>query len=201
MLGLSEKTEIKKHLPKEQLYRSFPKELKGEKRNRFDADISRIIITNEISPKTINIDKGDKINSIFVIQLMLKRLNYNDKNIDLIFRLFKQSVVLVLLYENKKKIIVKFGLNIESEWLDENEFNMKISGLNMDTVYENIVKQVGNIIIEGNNSLEEQIYINEEKKKFLKKIEFLEKRAWNERQPRKKLEIVNRIKVLKNELD
>ena len=48
MFGLPSSTEIRKPVHKKLLYQKFPDELSGEKKERFDADISRIIIINEI---------------------------------------------------------------------------------------------------------------------------------------------------------
>lgn len=57
--------------------------------------------------------------------------------------------------------------------------------------------QVGGITIDGDNSLDEQIVLNEEREKLLKEIERLEKKDRAEVQPRKKLELVQKIKNLK----
>lgn len=68
-------------------------------------------------------------------------------------------------------------------------------------MWENVVVQVGGITIEGDNSLDEQIVLNEEREKLLREIERLEKKARTEIQPRKKQELVQKIKKLKNELE
>ena len=56
--GLPSSTEIRKLVHKKMLYAKFPTELSGEKRKQFDDDIGRIIITNEISPVSVNIKEG-----------------------------------------------------------------------------------------------------------------------------------------------
>lgn len=66
------------------LYAKFPTELSGEKRKQFDDDIGRIIITNEISPVSVNIKEGEQVKSIFVLQVELKNKAYNERNIVLI---------------------------------------------------------------------------------------------------------------------
>lgn len=69
----------------------------------------------------------------------------------------------------------------------------------MDSLWDNVVIQIGNIEVELGNSLEEQIQINEKRRKLQKKIQSLEKKARVEMQPKKKLELVQRIKELKRE--
>ena len=51
--------------------------------------------------------------------------------------------------------------------------------------------------IEHGNSLDEQIEINERKRKLEKEIAKLEKQARAERQPKKKFELVQRVKALR----
>ncbi len=61
--------------------------------------------------------------------------------------------------------------------------------------------QVGEITVEGDNSLDKQIVLNEERGKILREIERLEKKARTEVQPKKKIEIVQKINLLKKELE
>lgn len=196
MLGLPIRTEIRKPISKEIIYKSFP-EMRGDKRKNFEADISRVIITNELSQNTLNISKGEKINKIFVIQLQLKKTNYSKKNIDIIFRLFKQSIVLLLCFAGKEKVVINYSKDIETDWLNEGEFRFFLSGTNLDSLFENMVKQVGNIVVDENKSLKEQIDADEQRRKLLKQIESLDKKAWKERNPKKKFEIVQEINRLK----
>lgn len=199
MLGLSEKTEIRKLISKEIIYKTFP-DMKGERRKKFDEDISRIIITNELSERTLNLSKGEKISTIFVIQLQLKKREYSKKNIDIIFNMFKQSIVLVLCFEEKEKVIINYGRNIETDWFNEGKFSLSLRGSNFDNVFESFVKQIGNITVEEDNSLEEQIRVNDERQKLLKEIERLEKKAWKEKNPRKKFELVQEMNRLRGRI-
>ena len=61
--GLPSSTEIKKLVHKKLLYAKFPKELCGERRKQFDDDIGRIVVTNEISPVSVNIKEGEQVKS------------------------------------------------------------------------------------------------------------------------------------------
>ena len=98
MLNLPRFTEIRKQIPKKLIYQKYPSELSGDKREKFDADISKIVITNEISEHSVNIKATEKVNSIFVVQIELKNKAYNERNIILISKLFGQRLLLVLHY-------------------------------------------------------------------------------------------------------
>ena len=75
-----------------------------------------------------------------------------------------------------------------------------LSGLNLDSVWENIVAAVGSITIVGSNSISEQIAEDDAHDKLMKQIEQLEKKARAEKQPRKKLELFEKLKELKKRL-
>ncbi|MDD5796694.1 MAG: DUF4391 domain-containing protein, partial [Oscillospiraceae bacterium] len=57
--------------------------------------------------------------------------------------------------------------------------------------------EVGGFEIEQGNTLDEQIAINEKRQKLEKEITRLEKKARAEKQPKKKFELVQKIKKLK----
>ena len=75
---------------------------------------------------------------------------------------------------------------------------LPLMGLNVDVVWENIVKSIGQINIEDDNTLAEQIAANEQRAKILAQITSLERRIAAEKQPRKKIEYFEMIKNLKN---
>lgn len=79
MFDLPKASEIRKPLHKKLIYERYAAELSGNKRDKFDADISRMIITNEISEASVNIKATEDIAAIFVIQIELKSREYDDK--------------------------------------------------------------------------------------------------------------------------
>lgn len=67
----------------------------------------------------------------------------------------------------------------------------------MDSVWENLIVQVGGITIQQGNTLDQQIVADEKRAKLEKEIARLEKLAWAEKQPKKKFELVQQIQKLK----
>lgn len=195
MYNLSKCTLINKQLPKTALYKKF--NLNTADKTRFDTDISRMEIAAEISPATTSVTAGKNVSSIFILRVLLKRQNFDKKNIALISKLIDQKLILVLVYDDKAIMAVNFQKLFFSEWQNENDLELQIQGANLDIVYQNMIMQIGNIHIENNNTLSEQIEEDERKAKLRKEIERLEKLARKEKQPRKKFEIFQKIKSLK----
>lgn len=199
--GLPGSTEIRKPVHKKLLYAKFSTELSGERRKQFDVDIGRIIVTNEVSPVSVNIKEGEQVKSIFVLQVELKNKAYNERNIVLISKLFGQHLLIVLKYANEIQLAIYQTRLLHSEWMLENDVSVKLSGLDLDTVWEKLVTQVSGIVVDDDRSLDEQIVIEQEKAKLMKKIDDLEKKARKEMQSKKKFEMFQLLKEYQKRLE
>lgn len=198
MFGLPERTELNKQLPKKAIYTKFS--MNNAQKENFDADISRIMIVDEISPATVNIAAGKEVSSFYVLLLNMKRTDYDAKTIKLITKLIPQKMLLVLEYEGKACLAVWRTKLIRTDWKPLDSINISISGLDLDAVWDNAIMQIGGITVSDGNTLDEQIAVNAEREKLLKEIERLEKKARAETQPKKKFEIVQQIQSLKKKL-
>lgn len=201
MFDLPKSTEIRKPIHKKLIYQKFATELSGDKKDKFDADISRIIITNEISEASVNIRATDKVPSMFVVQIELKTKFYNDRNIILTSKLFGQNLLLVLHYENEYQLAIYETKLLKSDWKSEDEFSLKLNGLDLSAVWDNFVTQVSGIEVEEGNTLDEQISKESEKEKLRKQIEDLERKARKESQSKRKFEMFQQIKTLEKKLE
>lgn len=199
MLGLPSGTELSKQLPKTAIYRKF--NMNSAAKERFDADISRITIAAEISTATTNIPKGESISSIYVLLVTLKRKDFEERTISQVSKLIDQNMLLVLEFEGKYKLAIFHTKLIQSDWQNSEDCMINIKGLNLDAVWENLIVQVGDIEIAEENTLDEQIVIDEQKAKLQKEIARLEKQARAEKQPKKKFELVQMINKLKSKGD
>ena len=82
-------------------------------------------------------------------------------------------------------------------WRLLDDITLPLSGLNFDTVWENIVSSIGQFSVEQDKSLSEQIKVDEEHKKLMRQIESLERQMRSTAQPRRQREIYSEIKKLK----
>ena len=87
-----------------------------------------------------------------------------------------------------------------TEWSALDDMKLPLVGLDLDKVWENIVTKIAGIEIEQGLTLNEQIAVSAQREKLRKEIEKLEKQARAERQPNKKLDIVQRKRALEAEL-
>ena len=200
MFDLPKTSEIRKPLHKKLIYEKYAAELTGNKKDRFDTDIRRMIITNEISEVSVNIKATEEVSSIFVLQVELKTKEYDDKNIVMISKLFGQKLLIILHYENKYQLAIYETRLLKSDWKNEEEILLKLTGLDLGSVWDNFVTQVSGINVQDGNTLVEQINVEAEKEKLRKKIADLEIKARKEVQSKKKFEMVQRIQQYKERL-
>lgn len=201
MFDLPKSTEIRKPIHKKLIYQKFSSELSGDKKSRFDEDISRIIVTNEISENSINIKATGEVSAIFVVQIELKTKDYNDRNIILVSKLFGQNLLLVLHYEDEYQLAIYETKLLKSDWKSGGDIPLSIQGLDMKGVWDHLVTQVSGIVPEEGNTLSEQISIESEKEKLRKQIADLENKARKEAQSKKKFEMFQRIKEYQKKLE
>lgn len=199
MFKLPEVTELKKALPKAQIYRKF--ELTNAQAAKFDADISRIDIVNEVSTRTIPaIQEGQKVKSFYLLSVTLKTKDYDPRNIERIAKLISQNLIFALQFEEEIQLAVFWEKLFSTKWMPETKATIELSGLNFDDVWENIIKKIEGGEWNNDLTLEENIEIKEKQEKLQEEIERLEKLARKEVQPKKKFELVNQKRKLEEEL-
>lgn len=200
MLNLPNVTEVQKPLPKVQIYRKF--QLTNAQASKFDSDISRIEIVNDVSTRTIpSILEGKKVKGFYVLSVMLKTKNYEPKNIEKIAKLIPQNLVFALQFEEEIQLAVFYEKLFVSEWKNRQDAVLSLNGLDFDKVWENVIKSIEGGEWKNGISLKENIALKEKKEKLQKEIDRLEKLARKEVQPKRKFEFFTRLQELRRELE
>ncbi len=201
MLHLPKSTEVKKAIPKKTIYQKFSTELVGAKKRQFDQDISRLTITNEISENTLNLQRTEELAAIFVVRVDLKTKDYSDSNIVLLSKLIGQRILMVLVFQNESRLAIYETRLIVSDWYQDEIGHIKITGLNLKSVWDNLVSQVGAFQIEEGNTLEEQLEKEKRKEWLEKQIAIYERKLRKEVQSKKKYELFSLKKDFEEELE
>ena len=199
MYGLPLSTERKQQLPKKAIYDNF--DLKPAQRESFDADVARIDVVAVVSPATIPaLGEGAEVKGVYVVDVQMKRREYAAKNILLLTRLIAQNMVFALRYEDQVQFAIFHTRLFTTAWQPVEQASLPLSGLNLDAVWENIVKVIGHIEMDEDHTLTEQIAVDDQRTKLLSQIATLERKMANEKQPRRKREYFEQIKKLKEHI-
>ena len=213
-LGLPESTRVKRSLPKAQLYKRF--DWKPSQRDSFDGEVSRLDFVNWIAPRTLPaIAEGAEVKEIFVIEVSLKNRDYDPKNIILIAKSIPQRVIYLLRFEDEAMLAVYYTRLFLTPWQHAVGMSLQLRGLNLDMVWENIVRGIGNIPLVGTSlcdvsnadtsqvqhaegmSLQDQIVADEQRAKIKRQIAALERQMNATKQPRRKRELFLELQKLK----
>ena len=197
MEELSKACVVDQFIPKKKFYEKV--NISNSIKEEFTDKLSRIYWRYKISEDTINISKTENVEEIEVFELELRE-KYNSKNIlKAITKEIPYPILFVIKYESDYQYAIKFEENIYfSEWNNNLEFNF--TNLNLEKVYEDIVKVITNVK-DDTKSVKNEL----EKKQQIAKIESeiikLENQIKKEQQFNKKVELNKKILIIKQKLE
>ena len=199
MFGLPKTTEINKQLPKKAIFEKFKPN--AADRKLFDEQINRLSIVAEISPQTVSIAADEEVAAIYIILVLMKTVECDKKNIILLSKLINQNMLFALQYENTVNFAAyRADRVIMSDSRSMDDWELKLKGLSLSSSWDALIADTCELEPVDGKSLDEMIIQNENIKKLEKKIVLLEKKAMNERQPRRKWDLAQEIKQLKEQL-
>lgn len=199
MLGLPASTEIKKSLPKAMIFRKFALSPAAEK--AFDADISRITIIHEISPRSISIPAGKEVDSFFVLHVQLKHREYNEGNLRLLARLIPRRMVFLLTVEDEAQLAVVETKVLHTDWRGLELLTLPLEGLTLDGVWTQAAAYIGGLTVRDGETLAEAAAERSEIEALQKQMDRLKGKLKKEKQSKKKFEIFQNINALQMKLE
>jgi hypothetical protein len=199
MLGLPKSTEINRKLPTTSIYAKFA--MSTSDRAKFDADIRRIAIVNEVSPATMNISVGKIVSAFYVLHVTLRSSAFDKKTIQTLSKMIGQRILFVLENDGKACMAVCHTKLMQSEWKPVEELKISLAGLNLDAVWENVIVQVGEVDVEKGKTLDDQLAIDAQREKLQKQISALENKVKREKQFNRQVELNGELKRQMKELE
>ena len=127
MYGLPTSTLINQPLYKKAVFEKF--NLKTAERDRFDADISRMVLVARVSPATVPaLKEGQETKGFYVLQVTLKRQDYDTKNILLLQKLIPQKLIFALQFEEQTQLCVFHTRLQQFEWKPTSDLFISLNG-------------------------------------------------------------------------
>lgn len=212
MFGLPESTYFGKLVPKNKFYDKLTIDKKRER--SFIDQINSIRWAHKLSADTLNVERGATVEEVevFLIKLKTSELDLNilrqmDRQLHyhLVFILeFEEQYQLWTGYkEESTNTAFKVGNYYHTDWVTEETFTLKIDGLNMDTIYESLVRQIAGdtLIQENSESLKETVERQAAREKLTKDIEKLRAKIRKEKQFNRQVELNKQLKTLLKQLE
>ena len=215
MLGLPKATEFNRRIPKAKFYENI--NITTSIKRLFVDQIKNIYWRNKIASTTTNLSEGKYVTEIEVFEV---NLNTPQVDIDLlkcIDSVIPYHILYILEYNSKYQVWIgyKEGTNIEkkiskvdryyhTDWMEEKDFAVKLEGLSLDDVYENLVRQIAGSNLKSENSnesLKQSIERDKEIETLQKQINILQGKIRKEKQLNKQIELNTELKKLRNKLE
>jgi len=211
--GLPEFTAFNRRVPKQTLYEnlSVPAALKRS----VIAEIKTIWWRNKLATTTVNLAQGSAVSEIEVFEIELATGELNEEVLRLMDCRIPYHLLFVLTFENRAQARIgykeaaasdnrafKVRRYYHTKWMPKDEMYLRIEGLNMDAVYENLVRQIAGERLHpvSGESLKESVERDEKRTQLEKQIAALEARKWREKQLNRRMEINSELKRLESEL-
>lgn len=207
MFGLPESTYFGRLVPKNKFYDKLTIDKKLER--SFIDQINSIRWVHKLSANLLNVEKGSITEEVevFLIKLKTSELDLNilrqmdrQMHYHLIFILeFEEQYQLWTSYkEESTSAAFKVGNYYHTDWVTKEAFSLRIDGLNMDTIYENLVRQIAGDTFaqENGESLKDTVERQAAREKLSKEIERLRAKIRREKQFNRQVELNLQLKKL-----
>lgn len=196
MLDIPKKCVVNKFIPKKKFYEKIAISLTTKE--KFTDYVDKITWLYKISPDTIGISKTNDVEEIEVFQIDLKEKIIPKNVIKVITKGIPYKILFLLKYNKEYCYLVKIDDIYNLEW--NKEININFNAINLEVLYENIVKT---IIGKKDDNINFEIIIEEKNKidDLNKKIINLRNKIKSEKQFDRKLELNTELNKLLKELE
>ncbi len=214
MLGLPKSTEFNKRIPKQKFYENLL--VTPALKRVFIDQIKVIYWRNKVAATTMNLAAGDTVTEVEVFEVRLASPQLDISVLRQIDKEIPYHILFLLEYEGKYQVwtaykesaasgnsFFKVGTYYHTEWLFEKELPLKVDGLNIDTVYENFVRQIAGDALQagGAESLKESVERDAHRQELQKQIAALQVKVRKEKQLNKQVQLNTELKKLKKEFE
>lgn len=195
MIELPKECIVDKFIPKKIFYEKVS--LSSNLKQEFVDKIDKIYWKYKISEDTLNISKTENVEEIEIFELTLKE-KVNCQNI---IKVITKNIPYIILFEICYKDEVQYAIKHNDDiyftnWNEKIDFYF--NGIDLNAVYENIIRSVTNISEQSNN-IDEELEKGKKLKEVQKEIERLENKMKAEKQFNKKVELNKNILKLKKQ--
>lgn len=214
MLGFPASTEFNKKIPKQKFYDNL--DISPALRRVFVDQIRLVYWRNKLAASTLNIAAGEIVTEIEVFEVRLNDPQLDEAVLKQIDKEIPYHILFVLTCNGKAQAWIGYkeaatsGSNAfkvsryyHTDWMPEDELHLHIDGLNMDAVYESLVRQIAGdkLQTDSGESLKESVERDEKKKQLEKQISVLESKMRREKQLNRRMEMNSELKKMRKELD
>jgi len=212
MLNIPDRALVNRRIPKSKLYKQIGVDTNLER--KFIDEIENIIWKYKLSKETTNLQPTNKVEEIQVFEILLKEKYISIEILENIDRTIPYPILFLLRYKDEVKLAIAYkernkidenkmvvNTYYQTKWMKQHELDVDIlKGLNLEEVYNNLIRQLIPIENTLEEDLEKLIELNERIESLKKEIKKLEKKMKREKQFNRKVELNIELQRKKKEL-
>ena len=212
MFGFPASTEFGKRIPKQKFYENI--DITPALKRVFVEQIRLIYWRNKLAATTLNLAAGETVTEIEVFEVRLNAPQLEEAVLRQMDKEIPYHILFIFTYAGKAQAWIgykeatasgnnafKVSRYYHTDWIPEDELQFRVDGLNMDAVYENLVRQIAGdeLQADAGESLQASVARDERRRQLEKQIATLENKMRKEKQLNRRMEINAELKKLKKE--
>lgn len=200
MIEIPKECVVDKFIPKKIFYEKVS--LSSNLKQEFVDKVDKIYWKYKISEDTLNISKTEKVEEIEIFELTLKEKVNCQNIIKVITRNIPYIILFEICYNDEVQYAIKYNDDLYfTNWNEKISF--AFNGIDLNIVYENIIRSITNIS-EQNSNIDEELEKSKKLKEIQREIKKIESKMKAEKQFNKKVEFnkqINEMMHLLKELE
>ena len=186
-------------------------------KNHFTDDVVKVEWLAKLAPRALNVADGKDVHEISVFLVPLKVKDCPNDIYSFIDGLIPRHTLFILEWNGQVCLHLNYKERVEntstsdksftitktyrSEWMADKALQIDVQGLNMDIIYESLVRQAAGAKIENQGDcLREDVKLANQRELLIKELEALKRKEASEKQPQKRFSIHNQIIELKKRI-
>jgi len=200
MLGLPRSTEVNRRVAKEKLYANGS--MSASIRDMIKDQIEAIIWRNKLADSTLGVAAGEEVKEIQVFEVALRQKALDRRILPAIARAIPYKILFVASFSGEAQAWMEAsGTFYATEWFPFDGFTLKLEGLNLDAVYENLARQIAGGRLDTEGDLAAAVDRDQRRQRLELDIALLEKKVLREIQFNRQVELNAELKRMKQELE
>ena len=210
MIGFPASTEFGRRIPKQKFYENL--DISPALRRVFVDQVRMVYWRNKLAASTLNIAAGEMVTEIEMFEVRLNAPQLNEAVLKQIDKEIPYHILFILTCDGKAQAWIGYKEAVASssnafkvsryyhtDWMPEDALHLSIDSLNMDAIYESLVRQIAGdkLQTDSGESLKESVERDERKKQLGKQIAALESKMRREKQLNRQMEMNAELKRLK----
>ncbi|MBP5640052.1 MAG: DUF4391 domain-containing protein [Victivallales bacterium] len=211
MQPFPDSTVFGKAIPKAKFYDKMP--VSSSVKRAFVEQVDGIVWKNKLSASTLNVQAGERVTEIDVFEMVLKKQSANDSLLRAIDNGVPHHILFLLQFDGLWQVAIGYKeigktaitLTVKeyyrTSWQPLDHIHLLISGVTMDEVFDNFVRQINTSLPEkSSQSLRADLENQTLHDSIKRKIDVLYKRMRIEKQNHKVFALYQEILALKAQL-